>query len=313
VVAATSQSMLKQLTKAAQEAELQGAPRGFDFDHVPLPWPEFREDTRAKMLGTFVSRAERRRARGEAHAATIKQVREIEGKAVVFERKAVEKLTLADLENIPVPEPYGKIGDPAKLRDEMVAELRRWIEAGKPKDALPRSPKGDVIRKMRVRNKDKIAVEVRGGTADRGDMARVDVFAKADKRGRQQYYLVPIYPHQVADRNSFPNPPDRAVDAHKLESEWTAIDQTFSFLYSLNQNSLIEVTKSDGEVIFGYFKGLDRDGGQIAIAMPESQQKVRGRIGSRTLLRFRKLSVSRLGRFSETAREVRTWHGEACT
>jgi CRISPR-associated endonuclease Csn1 len=311
VVAATSQSMLQKLTTAAQEAEQRGAPRGFDFDHVPLPAAGFREIVRDVIKDVFVSRAERRRARGEAHAATIKQVREIDGKPVVFERKAVEKLTLKDLENIPVPEPYGKVGDPKKLRDEMVAELRRWIEADKPKDALPRSPKGDVIRKVRVANKDKIAVEVRGGTADRGDMARVDVFAKADKWGRQHYYLVPIYPHQVADRRCFPKPPNRAVDAHKPEAEWTEIDRTFWFLFSLNQNALIEVSKADGEVIFGYFKGLDRDGGQIAIAMPESQQKVRGRIGSRTLLRFRKFSVDRLGRFSESTLEVRTWHGEA--
>ena len=36
VLAATSESMLQRLTKAAQEAERQGAPRGFDFTHVPL-------------------------------------------------------------------------------------------------------------------------------------------------------------------------------------------------------------------------------------------------------------------------------------
>ncbi len=189
VLAAISQSMLQQLTKAAQEAERRGEPRGFDFDYVPLPAAGFREIVRDVIKDVFVSRAERRRARGEAHAATIKQVRDVNGAQVVFERKAVEKLTLADLDNIPVPEPYGKIGDPGKLRDEMVAELRRWIEAGRPKDAFPRSSKGDVIRKVRVASKDKVAVTVRGGTADRGDMARVDVFAKTNRRGKREFFL----------------------------------------------------------------------------------------------------------------------------
>ena len=313
VVAATSQSMLQRLTKAAQEAERVGAPRGFDFEYVPLPAAGFREIVRDVIKDVFVSRAERRRARGEAHAATIKQVREVNGVQVVFERKAVEKLTLKDLENIPVPEPYGKVGDPKKLRDEMVAELRRWIDADKPKDALPRSPKGDVIRKVRVANSDKIAVEVRGGTADRGDMARVDVFTKADNRGKRRFFLVPVYPHQVADQEAFPRPPDRAVVAYQEEQDWTPIDGSFEFLFSLHANSLVEATKSDGEIILGYFKGLHRGTGAIALAPHENPRRTRGGIGAKTLLRFRKLAVDRFGRMHEISREIRTWHGEVCT
>lgn len=312
VVAATTQAMLNNLTRAAQEAERRGAPRGFDFEHVPCP-AGFRESVAAILAQIFVSRPERRRARGEAHAATIKQVREINGTPVVFERKPVEKLTLADLDAIPVPSPYGRIGDPAKLRDEMVATLRRWIEAGRPKDDLPQSPKGDVIRKVRLKSKDKPAVSIRGGTADRGDMARVDVFERINKRGKREFFLVPIYPHQVADLSNFPTPPNKAVDAHKPEEEWTTVDRTFSFLFSLQQNSLVRIVKSDGEVIFGYFKGLDRDGGQIAVAMPESQRNIRGRIGSRTLSDLKKLTVDRLGRPFEIVGEKRTWHGAVCT
>ena len=312
VVAATSESWLNKLTKAAQEAERQGLGRGWDFDHVPPPAHGFRDAVREKVEGVFVSRAERRRARGEAHAATIKQVREVDGKDVVFERKAVEKLTLADLDNIPVPAPYGKIADPGKLRDELVAELRRWIEAGKPKGDLPKSPKGDVIRKVRVASKDKVAVSVRGGTADRGDMARVDVFAKANKKGKREFYLVPIYPHQVADREKWPMPPDRAVVAYKDDAEWTPIDSTFQFLFSLYGNSLLEIAKSDGEVIFGYFKGVHRGTGALAIAPHHDARSIRGGIGAKTLLSFRKKTVDRLGRHVVIESEVRTWHGEAC-
>jgi CRISPR-associated endonuclease Csn1 len=313
VVAAVSEATLQALTRAAQEAERRGEGRGFDFALVCPPAAGFREAVQAVLKGVFVSRAERRRARGEAHAATIKQVREVDGAQVVFERKAVEKLTLADLDNIPVPEPYGKIGDPAKLRNEMVADLRRWIEAGKPKDDLPRSPKGDVIRKVRVANRDKVAVEVRGGTADRGDMARVDVFAKADKRGRRRYFLVPVYPHQIADWKTFPRPPDRAVIAYEAEKDWTQIDGSYQFLFSLHANSLVEAAKADGEVILGYFKGLHRGTGAIALAPHENPRQIRGGIGAKTLMRFRKLAVDRFGYTSEISREDRTWHGEVCT
>ena len=312
-MAATTQSMLQRLTTAAQEAIRLGKGRGFDFEGLPPPALGFREVVRDKVANVFVSRAERHRARGEAHAATIKQVREVEGAPVVFERKAVEKLTLADLDQIPMPAPYGKIGDPGKLRDELVATLRTWIEASKPKNDPPRSPKGDVIRKVRVATKDKVAVSVRGGTADRGDMARVDVYAKADKRGKRQYHVVPIYPHQVADREAYPMPPNLAVVAFKAEDEWTRVDESFTFLFSLYQNSLIEMTKPDGVVVSGYFKGMDRQGAQIHVANHRSTRELTRGTGSKTLLQFRKFTVDRLGTKSAIEQEVRTWHGEACT
>ncbi len=313
VVAATTQSMLQKLTVAAQEAERKGLPRGFDFDFVQAPAAGFREVVRATIEGVFVSRPERRRARGEAHAATIKQVREVDGKDVVFERKAVEKLELKDLDKIPVPSPYGKIVDPAKLRDALVETLRAWIAAGKPKDKPPLSPKGDVIRKVRLETTDKVAVSVRGGTADRGDMARVDVFAKANKRGKREFYLVPIYPHHVADRVAWPVPPDRAVRAYKTEAEWTLIDATYDFLFSLNQNSLVEVVTPDGVSFQGYFRGLDRTTGAIALAAPISSRILRRGIGAKTLFRMQKLFIDRLGKITPVQGEVRTWHGEACT
>jgi CRISPR-associated endonuclease Csn1 len=313
VVAATTESMLQRLTKAAQEAERQGLSRGFDFAHVDLPAAGFREVVRDTVANVFVSRAERRRARGEAHAATIKRVEDVGGVPTVFERKPVERLTLDDLENIPVPEPYGNIGNPAKLRDQMVEALRAWIEAKKPKDAPPRSPKGDVIRKVRVATKDKVAVAVRGGTADRGDMARVDVFAKSDKRGKLRYHLVPIYPHQIADQENYPRPPDRAVVADKAEADWTVVDAGYQFLFSLYGNSLLEVAKSDGVVLRGYFRGMDRSTGAIALAPPETPRTLLRGIGAKTLEQFSKLNVDRLGRVTKVRNEVRTWHGVACT
>jgi CRISPR-associated endonuclease Csn1 len=313
VIAATTEPMLQKLTKAAQEAERKGLPKGFDFSHVDLPAAGFPQVVRATIDNVFVSRADRHRARGEAHAATIKRVETIDGVDTVFERKAVERLTLPDLDLIPIPDPYGKIADPAKLRDEMVEELRRWIEAGKPKDNPPKSPKGDVIRKVRVATKDKVAVSIRGGTADRGEMARVDVFGKADRRGTIRYYLVPIYPHQVADRDCHRNPPNRAIVAHVEESNWPTVDASFRFLFSLYANSLIEVAKADGEIMRGYFKGVDRAGGNIAL-VPQNNPRARPeRPGAKTLAQFKKLNIDRLGNITEVRNEVRTWHGVACT
>ncbi len=298
IVAACSESMLQILTRAFQQAEDRGM--GRDFSALDQPWPGFREQALAAFNAVFVSRAERHRARGEAHAATIRQVRERNGKMVVFERKAIDGLTLKDLERVKDADRNGAV----------IASLRDWIEAKKPKDQLPRSPKGDVIRKVRLQTDGKVSVSVRGGSADRGVMARVDVFEKKDAKGRVKYYLVPVYPHQIARSSA---PPNRAVDARKDEAYWTIMDPGFDFRFSLHPNSYVEITKPTGEILAGYFKGLDRSTGAFSLASDIDPLSQKSGIGARTLLSLRRFSVDRLGQKSEVKREVRTWHGAVCT
>ena len=302
ILAATDESALQKLTRAFQKAEAEGKAR--DFGYLEPPWPTFREELLSKYEHVFVSRAERRRARGEAHAATIRQIREDEdGKAVVYERKPIEKLTEADLT---------KIKDPDR-NAAVVNSLRDWIAAGKPKDALPKSPKGDLISKVRLKTKDKVNVLVRDGSADRGEMTRVDVFRKPNRRGKAEYFLVPIYPHQVTDQQDFPVPPNRAVQANQDEAEWPVIDAEHEFLWSLFPLSCVAVTKPDGEIIEGYFRGLSRSTGALTISPQNSLQTMRVGIGARTLIDFRKFTVDRLGNRFEIQREQRTWHGVVCT
>lgn len=316
VLAATTESLLNRLTREVQKRESEG--RQDDIFHCSQPWPGFRVDVERTvygfedMPGVFVSRAERRRARGKAHDATIKQIREIDGERIVFERKSVEKLTEKDLEKIPVPEPYGKMTDPKRLRDQLVENLRAWIAAGKPKDKPPLSPKGDIIRKVRIESKDKVAVEISGGTADRGDMARVDVFRKKNKKGSWEFYVVPVYPHQIATMES---PPNRAVIAYKDEIDWTEIDSSFEFLWSLSGMSYIEILKPNGVFKDGYFRGLHRGTGAANVSKHFSlgKEATNDGIGLKTLASLKKFTIDRLGRKFEVSREVRTWRGEACT
>jgi CRISPR-associated endonuclease Csn1 len=311
VLAATTESMVQKLTAAFQKAEREGRARDFSGKDIPEPWPSFRTDAEATVARVFVSRPERRRVPGEKHAATIRQVREVNGKPTVCARKPVTDLTEADLERIPVPVPYEKIAEPAKLREAMIAALRAWIGAGKPKDAPPRMPNGDVIRKVRVATNDKPGIDIRGGTADRGEMVRVDVFREVDKRGRTRFHMVPIYPHELVSLDA---PPNKAVvGGGKPEEEWMEMGASFDFIFSLFQNSFLELEKPDGTVICGYFKGLDRNTGAISVAAPISQRQLARGIGPRNLRSFRKLKIDRLGSSREVLKETRTWRGEVCT
>ena len=303
VVAATNEALLQQLTLVAQAAERRGERRDFGVD-VPEPFTHFRAVVQEVRDGVFVSRSERRRARGQAHDATIRQVRERDGEIVVFARKGVMALTEKDLDLLKDGERNGALR----------AVLAGWLAAGKPKDQLPRWPMraadaqadfdaavaaaypaewleaselvgperrearrvlrrrleaerpetvaglvgdgaGPEIGSVMVRTTAKPAISLRGGTAARGDMARVDVFRETDKRGKVKFHLVPIYLHQVADQKGWPVPPDRAVFQGKDECEWTIMTQEFEFIFSLYSNSYIEMAKTNGEVVEGYFRG----------------------------------------------------------
>jgi CRISPR-associated endonuclease Csn1 len=319
VLAATTDSLLIKMTKEVQQREREG--RQDDIFHVRQPWPGFRIDVTRAVYGengaggVFASRAERRRTRGKAHDATVREFREIEGGMVVYERKAVQDLIEKDLAKIPTPSPYGKAIDPKKLRDEMVESLRAWIAEGKPKseDKLPRSPKGDIIRKVRLSTTKKVAMKLSGGTVDRGNMARVDVFRKKNKKGKWEFYVVPIYPHQIADEEDWPKPPTQAVQAHVDEAEWPSIDGTFEFTFSLNPMCYLELITSKGEVIEGYYREMNRDDAGITLSAHLSNDSRSPKTGSRTLRDFRKFTIDRLGRKFEVSREVRTWRGKACT
>ena len=107
-------------------------------------------------------------------------------------------------------------------------------------------------------------------------------------------------------------PPMRAVLQAKPESEWPVIDASYEFLWSLYQKSWASVTKASGEVVEGYFRGLDRATGNIALSAHINSDAIVKGIGPKTLRLFQKFAVDRLGRLHEIERETRTWRGVAC-
>ena len=310
VVAAVSEREVQKLTKSIQQREQQGL--GRQLRYVDPPWPGFRNDVLAAYRTAFVARPERRRARGKGHEAEIRQIVERGGDEKTSERIAVLELgmdrkkfsedkALKQLANIKDPERNVKV----------VEAVTAWIAAGRPKDeaSLPRSPAGDLITKVRLMSSIKPAMRVRGGTAKRGEMVRVDVFSMPNRKGKDEWYLVPVYPHQVIDKKKYPVPPNQYVTAHKDECEWDYITPAHGFRFSIYPQSYIEVSKpKSGGVVAGYFAGLDRDGGQISITSHNDKTDVTRRIGTRNLISIRKFSVDRFGVRSEVKNEARTWH-----
>lgn len=169
-------------------------------------------------------------------------------------------------------------------------------------------------------SKVKSGIFVRGGLAGNGNMVRTDVFAKKNKKGKDEFYLVPVY---VTDtiKNELPN---KAVVAGKPESEWIEMDETFSFKFSLFLDDYIKIKKGE-EIIEGYYSGMDRDGGRISLMShdrsnkfivvskkmdEETNEPIKKteniyRVGAKSLDYIKKFTVDPLGNLSEIKKEKR--------
>lgn len=146
-------------------------------------------------------------------------------------------------------------------------------------------------------------IPVRGGVAKNDSMLRVDVFTKDGK-----FHLVPVYVHHKVT-----GLPDRAIVAYKDEDEWTLVDHSFDWCFSLHPNDLIRITLKT-ETFFGYYSTTDRSTGAISLWAHDRNQSVgkdglyRG-VGAKTARKIEKFHVDALGNIYPAPPEHR--HGLA--
>lgn len=335
VVAACSHGMVKRLSDYSRRKELEQVREGFvDVDtgeivnpamfqqvqeHFPNPWPHFRDEVKLRLsiddpallrseiekFGTytpealqslrplFVSRAPQRRNSGAAHKDTIyAQPERLVAQGGVTQKVALSNLTLKDLD---------KLIDPHR-NEKLYAAIRTRLEqhGGKGNKAFPasnplRKPDsegnltGPIVRGVTVVIDKLSGIPIRGGIAKNDSMVRVDVFTKANK-----FHLVPVYVH-----HSVLGLPNLAIVGGKDESEWTLIDDSFDWHFSIYPNDLIRVTLKQ-ESRFGYYAGCDRSTAAIHLWAHDRSQQV-GKdglirsIGVKTALSIEKFNVDVLG------------------
>lgn len=144
----------------------------------------------------------------------------------------------------------------------------------------------------------KSGIKIRGGLANNGEMLRTDVFSKKNKNGKEEFFLVPIYKSDLGKPL-----PNRAIVANKNEDEWTVIDDTFTFKFSLVADDLMKTIKND-VVYFGYYKGTDRATGAITIMGHDRSWQQRG-IGVKSQTGIYKYQVDPLGNYVQVKQEKR--------
>lgn len=297
-------------------------------ERFPKPWPHFREELLARLspspltafaglpdivapegvLPVRVSRAPTRRGLGAAHQETIRSMgrdKRLLNDGFSAIKTPLTSLTLKDIDNIVGAE------DPRNMALIEVLRTRlqqfggnglKAFDAKQPPVYKPSKPGKDapVIRSVKLQSTQKSGLPVRGGLANNGSMLRVDIFTKGGK-----FHAVPLY---VADavKAELPN---RAVVQSRPEEEWTVMDESFKFLFSLHPNDWVRVKLKEG-VKEGYFAGLDRSTGAISFWVHDRNQQIgkdgqwRG-VGIKMALAVEKCHVDLLGRLHTARNEQR--------
>ncbi len=346
VVAAASHGMVKRLSDYSRTKELAQISEGFvDVEtgeilnpaihaklsaHFPEPWPYFRDELQQRLklddpallraelerLGSyspdalaharplFVSRAPQRRNGGSAHKDTIYgQPERLKNQGGVTQKVPLTSLTLKDLDNLIDPHRNEKLYAAIRKRlEEHGGKAEKAFAASNPlrKPGRNGEPTGPIVRTVTLVIDKLSGIPVRGGVAKNDSMIRVDVFSKGGK-----FHLVPVYVHHRVK-----GLPDRAVVAFKDEDEWTQIDESFNWCFSLYPNDLTRVRLNGKSPILGYYAGCDRSTGTVHLWAHDRNSAV-GKdglirsIGLKTALAVEKLHVDALGNIYPTKPEPR--------
>ncbi len=294
----------------------------------------------------FVSRAPQRRNSGAAHEETIyAQPERLKAQGGVTQKVAVTDLKPSDIDKLIDPHRNEKLyaalrewvgtreerEKRAKEIEKSAKETKRELTPEEKADiehlrALPTKPLPD-FKNPGAREKwekeykgprdsdgkpippairtvtmviDKLSgIPIRGGVAKNDTMLRVDVFTKAGK-----FHLVPVYVHHRVT-----GLPNRAIVAFKDEDEWTLIDDSFEFRFSIHPNDLIRITLKR-ESYIGYYASCNRSTGAVNIWAHDRNQNV-GKagmvesIGVKTAFNVEKFNVDVLGNIYPSPPEAR--------
>lgn len=337
VVAACSHGMVKRLSDYSRRKELEKVRTGFvDVDtgeiinpamfqqvqqRFPNPWPHFRDEVKLRLsvddpsllqsemekFGTypsealkilrplFVSRAPQRRNKGSAHKDTIyAQPERLKAQGGVTQKVALSDLSLKDL---------AMLVDPHR-NEKLYTAIRTRLEqhGGKGDKAFPANnplrkpdsndnPTGPIVRSVTLVIDKLSGIPIRGGIAKNDSMLRVDVFSK-----KGQFHLVPVYVHHAVGKAL----PNRAIVQSKDEAEWTLVDDSFQFLFSLYSNDFVRIQQKGKAPILGYYSSCHRGTGNLNLwAHDRSLHVGKGGmvegIGVKTALTIEKFNVDVLG------------------
>lgn len=324
IVAAIDKRTLDMATWLAQKNEESGRPR--DRFKIDPPWETIEADVAAALERIpLVARERRTRFAGLLHKETIYGLSEVQGMFRKRERVPVDQnLTLKHLER------FRDSSDKGHIK----AILEQWVKDGHPMSPRERKPswkygvnsdgserrieirkitlitnEGSQVAPSRLRKPPDKDGEPFASYDRAKQMIRVDVFEAIGTKSKAKYLYVPIYPSQMNETK----PPGLFVKLKTPMEKWPTLHEKDRFVFTLN---LLDLICMESDRVSGtfYFRGLDIYDASISVSPPFSNdEKLQIGISPTNIRSLKKLIVDRLGRISDSASELRTWRGKACT
>ncbi len=302
VIACSTQGMVQYLSTVSARLE------NYDYtkDRKPRfkkPWETFSEDLEQLLKQVFVSRAVRKSVKGELHDATIRSAKHLD-KGFTTVKTPIETIDLKKLEKMFDKERNYKIynvlkerlekfnNDPKKAFAEPV-----YMPLSEEKMAKGQHP--HEIKSIKIKDTSTSGILVRGGFAKNSSMPRLDIFTKKNKKGKNEFFLVPIY---VSDFGK--ELPNKAITNKK--DCWLEITDEYQFLFSLFPDTLIAInpTGKPEDEFLGYYKCCDISNGVLKIDSPD-RNIVEKRYATKTAAYIKKYQVGILGDYYEVKHEKR--------
>lgn len=296
---------------------------------IKEPWPKFREEVEARMEDAdnhgelymlkhgdfynyndidietikpiFVSRMPEHKVTGAAHKDSIRSLKFAENNFTTI-KKPIINVSSAEIKTIVEDERCKDLYISDRIMydyfyEKLVVEKQKAsvvFKDGYRKNC--KSGEGPIVRSIKVPSLGTAGVKLKNkGIADNDSMVRIDIFEKDSK-----YYMVPIYVSDFTKKEL----PNKAVVAHKDESEWKEMDESYTFKFSLYPNDLVKIKKRGEKEAFLYYNSANRRLGSITLITPNEGNRV-DNIGIQGLEIFEKYNVDILGNITKIKNEKR--------
>lgn len=303
VIACSTQGMVKYLSTISAQRE------NYDFINgskpkFKKPWNNFSEDIEKAISGIFVSRAIRAKATGQIHDDTIRSPKHLKY-GFTTKKTPLEDIKLETLENMFDKERNIVIYNILKERLEKfdnnpkkAFEEPVYMPLKNSKKDLGVKPHR--IKTIKIKKTGTSGIKVHNGFANNASMIRVDVFNKKNKKGKNEFFFVPIYLSDFSKENL----PNKAISSQK--SGWIEMDNTYHFNFSLYPDTLISInmTGKPEDNKFYYYKGCDIDSGRILLDTHD-RSIANTRISPKSAYSMKKYQVGLLGDYNEVKKEKR--------
>lgn len=299
----------------------------FEFDEnekLDLAKMGYDESELNQVKPVFISCMKTVKNTGAIHEETLMSTREYKETKRLIKTVSITKLNVSQkqeqekLKDDKYPE--FSIENYYRPQDDrlLYLKLKNWIvENGKIPESLEfHKPKkdgtdGPIVRTVKMYEKATSCVITPNGGAANASMHRIDVFENEGK-----FYICPVYMSDVY-KHKLPN---KVIEIGK---DWTAVDESFNFKFSLYQNDLVKV-KHKNEIVLTknfknpkskksekiinnefmlYYNNTDISNASIKLTTHDNCYSVR--LGVKTLLSLEKYYVDIMGKIYKSPQEKR--------